>query len=324
MNKNFLKQIYFFISILVLSACNSGESNHSSNIGNISMSPSVNVVSGLDTSLAVYLSPPPITSRKIEFGTNNSSLVSSLSASCTVPANESECSVKVHASDTESGTAVITATTDGYLESSTKVNVIGQSEIFMFLNGMQSMSSVTVGKGTSTSFYIDLSTPATVDTLLKFTSDNPTVAAVFPGECYIPKSYISCPTNYTFQLYASNIGVAHITATAAGYLPTVSNVNVNSDAIIQLYASPSSVVVNAGATTILTIYASNLVSGALNLALSSYQPDKVQVTPYCTVGVGMPPCQATVYGVESGGSPIITITGENVQTLNVPVTVNSR
>lgn len=321
MTKNLLGSLTYFISIFLLSACNSGEPNHPNNIGNISMPSNIKVVSGLDTDITVNLSPTPSTSRKIEFGTSNSSLVFGLSNSCTVPANESECSIKIHASDIESGTAVVTATTDGYLESSTKVNVIGQSEIFMFSDNMQDMSSVIISKGTSTSFYIDLSTPATVDTLLKFTSDNPTVAAVFPGECYIPQNYTSCPTNY-FQLYASNVGVAHITATAAGYLPTVSNVNVNSD--IALYASPSPVVVNAGATTILTIYASNLTSSTLNLVLSSYQPDKVQVTPYCTVGNGMPPCQATVYGVEPGGSPIITISGENVQTLNVPVTVNSR
>lgn len=318
MTKNLLGSLTYFISIFLLSACNSGEPNHPNSIGNISMPSNIKVVSGLDTDITVNLSPTPSTSRKIEFGTSNSSLIFGLSNSCTVPASESECSIKIHASDIESGTAVVTATTDGYLESSTQVNILEKSKIVL----SQDISYIHLGIGNSASVSFFLYPVTTTDTLLNFTSDNPTVAAIIPGVCYVPKGNSTCitPETASFRLFASSIGVAHIAITAAGYSPIIGNVNVTTDEVIELIASPSPLVINAGSTAVLSVEA--LTNLPLKLSFNSYQPDKVQVTPYCTLNQST--CQVVVYGVESGGSPMITISGENVQTLNVPVTVNSR
>jgi trimeric autotransporter adhesin len=246
-------------------------------------------------------------------------LTSSNPTVATVPATVNfatgASSASVPVTGVSAGSVTITASLTSGLGATASVTVAQASA-----PGIVAPAGITVGLNQSATLQVALPTPApTGGITVSLASSDTSIATVTPTVFIAARN--TAPATQ-LQVSGLQLGTASITASAPGFTPGITQVQVTAGGGSSFFSPVSGLTVNAGSTQSLTLNLSSAPAGGLVVSLSSSDPTVATVPATVTSTAGSASMSVPVTGV-AAGSVTITARAPGFGTATATVTVAS-
>lgn len=266
------------------------------NAGTLLLNGPIAVQVGSLTSLSAQLSSPAGNNGVVvSFISENTFIASLNSASCTVPAGQTICSVQV--TGNEIGYSDLYATAPGYGSATSYVNVTSLG-IVRFVSVSDTLN---VSNGTKSSIMIQLPKPTATALVVGVATGDSSVASISTPTCSIPAGQSFCYVEIDGESLGSTD--LYIIPPENYYAGSALNVNVISNGVFQFANSVQNLLLESD--TSVSVVLSKPAPEDIYVTVSSSDPTIVSIqNPTCMIRKNQSSCFVSVYGVQTGNTDL--------------------